>query len=93
MELSDEALVLKAETLFGLKKYDEALEVFIAACKQHQEPRKTLINKIKAASKNFAPKTKYRDKYNREMSRCKYVYRPSRKAPKGLLGGSYGFKN
>ncbi len=90
LEASDEALVLKAETLFGLKKYDEALETFIEACKQHQEPRKPLINKMKAAAKSFGSASEYRNKYNRETSRCKYVYRPNRKAPKGLLGGGYG---
>ncbi len=89
MDRSDEALVLKAETLFSLKKYDEALDVFISACKQHKEPRKPLLNKMRSALKSLDFFPDYKIKYKREIQKCKYVYRPYKKAFKNFLSEGY----
>jgi tetratricopeptide (TPR) repeat protein len=88
IDKSDEALVLKADTLYSLKRYDDALKVYVEACKQHQEPRKPLILKIRNAAKNLVGLPKLKELYEDEVRRCRYAYRPSKKSPKGVLGGS-----
>jgi len=89
VQVSDEALVLKADTQFKKGAEAEALETFIRACKQHKEPRRPLLKKLTAAHRSLASSSPFKKKYSMELSRCKYSYRPEKKPPKGILGGSY----
>jgi len=93
VEMSDEALVLKADTQFKNGDEKEALVTFIQACKQHQEPRKPLLDKMKSAARKIKPSNDLKTKFDMELSRCKYSYRPDKIPPKGLLGGEYKKSN
>ena len=88
-EVSDEALVLKAQTQFDFGDKAEALKTFVRACKQHKEPRKPLFRKMQAAIKKIEKADDLKRSYERELGRCKYSYRPIKPTPKGLLGGRF----
>lgn len=83
-EPEDEALHLKAQHLFDLQNFDEALEAYIALCKQKEEPRKPLVKEFERQAKVIQD-LQLRKKYQLEAGRCKYDYRPKRKAPRGYV--------
>jgi tetratricopeptide (TPR) repeat protein len=89
VDATDEALVLKADTQFKRGNEKEALKTFIQACKQHKEPRKPLLDVMKSSARKLASSNELKDKYDMELSRCKYTYRPDKIAPKGILGGEF----
>lgn len=89
LESTDEALVLKAETLFKIGSYEEALAAYITTCKQHKEPRKPLFVKINIAAKSLDRSSLIRKKYEKAVRSCKYTYRPKKIVPKGVLGRSF----
>jgi len=86
---TDEALVLKADTQFKNGDEKEALATFVQACKQHKEPRRLLLEKMKSAHRSLASDKSLKKTFEMELSRCRYSYRLKKKAPKGLLGGSF----
>jgi len=86
---TDAALVLKAETQFKNGDEKEALTTFVQACKQHKEPRRLLLEKMKSAHRKLASDKSIKKTYEMELSRCRYSYRLKKQAPKGLLGGSF----
>ncbi len=81
----DEALVLRAKLLFNLNKLDDALEAYTLACKNHKEPRKPLIKSLKRNFHKVDEKDPLKSKYESALYKCKYVYRPERKKPKGFV--------
>jgi len=81
----DEALVLRANLLFNLNKTSEALEAYTLACKSHQEPRKPLLKEFKRNYLKIGKKDPIKAKYEAELYKCRYVYRPKRKKPKGFI--------
>lgn len=89
VEQTDEALVLKAETQFKNGNEKEALVTYVQACKQHKEPRKPLLEKMKTSMRKIKSSSTLKKKYDLELSRCRYSYRPKKQVPKGLIGGEY----
>ncbi len=89
MEPTDDALLLKATTLFGLRQYDDALKSFVEACKTRTKRKKPLLAEFRKAAANFQKRTENRTRYEKEIKRCKYIYGVKKKVPRGLLGGGY----
>lgn len=85
---SDEALHLKAQTLFEQAKFKDALEAYVLLCKQKEEPRKPLIKEMTSKSEKILDE-ELKKKFSLETKRCKYQYRPRRKVPRGYVGSRY----
>ncbi len=84
IESSDEALVLKAEALFDLGEYEKSLKAFVAACKQHKEPRRPLFLKMRKVASKISRSLPIRKRFDQEIKSCKYTYRVRKKGPRGL---------
>lgn len=72
IEPSDEGLVLAAEQMFENKDFEKALETYIQACRQHKEPRKPLILKLRTAASKIPPDHPLAKNYELEVERCKF---------------------